>query len=46
MMSNILKNEMEFEEKQNQFTVLKETVEKDTTITDKQRKKLIVRINY
>ncbi len=33
---------MEFEEKQNQFTVLKETVEKDTTITDKQRKKLIV----
>lgn len=39
-------NKITFEEKQNQITQLKNTIEKDNVITNEQRKKLIDQINY
>lgn len=47
MMNSIWNNnKITFEEKQNQINQLKNTIEKDTTITDEQRKKIIDQFNY
>ena len=47
MMNNIWTNDkITFEEQQNQINQLKNTIEKDTTITDEQRKKIIDQFNY
>jgi hypothetical protein len=46
MMNSIWNDKITFEEKQNQITQLKKTIEKDITITDEQRKNLIDKFNY
>lgn len=46
MMNSIWNNKITFEEKQNQINQLKNTIEKDTTITDEQRKKIINQFKY
>lgn len=47
IMNSIWTNDkITFEEKQNQINQLKNTIEKDTTITDEQRKKIIGQFNY